>query len=179
MTSGFTKDREDHAACEPRRCQGNEYMKRLRKIVVTICAIVLSLISLGRAFYGPDMGSTIVGIIIFVFFASVSLFYLLENQTKATIFFKKINSKYLSKSVSIFGQNYEFSLVLFYMIGSYLVLALFTFAIFTKNIPYENESIDRYLFYAVFALLVLGAIYLTRTIVRFHRKDTKGSGGIT
>ena len=154
-------------------------MKRLRKIVVTISAIVLSLISLGRAFYGPDIGSTIVGIIIFAFFASVTLFYLFENQIKATRFFKKIDNKYLSKSVLFFGQNYEFSLVLFYAIGSYLVLALFTFAILTKNIPYENNSIGRYLLYAVFVLLIFAAIYLTTIIVRFYRNNIKKLGGIT
>jgi len=146
-------------------------MMKLKRIFITISAILISLISLGRAFYAPDIGSAIIGVVVFALFMVISVFYLFENKIRTTKFFQRIDSKYLSKSVSIFGRNCDFSLILYYAIGSYFLLTIFFFTILTGTIPYEHNSIGRYLFYLFFTLLAFGAIYCTRIIVRVHKNE--------
>ena len=102
--------------------------------------VTIALISLGRVFYAPDIGSAIIGSVVFVFFMVISIFYLLENKIKTTKYFQKIDNKYLSKPVSFFGKNCEFSLILYYAFGSYFLLAIFISAILTSTIPLLSLS---------------------------------------
>ena len=142
----------------------------MKKVLITISSILVTLILFYRVYSAPDTASFYLGLILFLFFSSFTLFLIFENRIKATSSFKKIDENYLSKKILIHGQEIDFPLLVYFALGGNLLSILFIYSIYTDNIPYKDYALGTYLFFGVFVLLLLGSIYLTLLMVRYFKK---------
>lgn len=118
----------------------------------------------------PDNGARVFGFAMSIFFVGFLIFLLFERKIKATTFFKKIDHSFLSSEYFIDGQSWNLSHLTFYTIGGYLLVALFTWAIYSNNLPFKGIQILTYLFYVIYFIVAVGVSFLTIIFIKVTRK---------
>ena len=79
----------------------------------------------------------------------------------------------MSSEYKINGQPWNLSLLAFYTLGGYLLIALFTWAILSDNLPYKEIHMLKYIFYMAFFVIAIGVGFLTHIFIKLIRKNEK------
>jgi hypothetical protein len=145
----------------------------LKKSFILFGSLLIALIFIYRAVTSPEIGFVIFSVIMAIFFLCFSVFLIFENQIKSTSFYNHIDRDFLSAEFSFKNQPWNLSLLAFHTLGSYFLIALFAWGIFSDNLPYKEITAVSYVFYAFFIFLILAACYLTYIFVNIIRQAKK------